>query len=242
MGYLRAPSFLYLCRYNANQVSKAELKAEKEKFTRSLVIPFQFVLLLWVVKYIEWISGSDFYQLGVYPRTFSGLIGILTAPLVHANLNHLIDNSLPLFLLLSAIFYFYREVAMKVFLLSYLFSGFWTWLGARAAYHIGASGLIYSFAAFLFFSGIIRKYPRLIAISLVVVFLYGGLIWGLFPLDPGISFESHIYGSVAGVLLAFYYKGYGPQPEVRDWETEDVEDDQDLPWDDPRYQDDEKQL
>lgn len=200
-----------------------------------MILPFLFVLLLWFVKFVEFISGSDFYTLGIYPLTLHGLIGILTAPLVHANLNHLIDNSVPVFLLLTALFYFYREVAMQVFLLSYLLTGLWTWLGAREAYHIGASGLVYSFAAFLFLSGIIRRYPRLVAISLLVVFLYGGLIWGLFPLDETISFESHIYGFVSGVILAIFYRKFGPQKEIYSWELEDDDESTDVPWNDPKY-------
>ncbi len=207
-----------------------------------MVIPFLFVILLWLVKFTEVLSGSDFYTLGIYPHSLHGLLGILTGPLVHANLNHLIDNSVPVFLLLTAIFYFYREVAMQVFLLSYLLTGLWTWLGAREAYHIGASGLVYSFAAFLFLSGIIRRYPQLVAISLLVVFLYGGLIWGLFPLDETISFESHIYGSVSGVMLAIFYRKFGPQKEIYSWESEDEDDDIGVPWNDPKYKEENENL
>ena len=182
------------------------------------------------MKLIELISEQDFYIYGIYPRELYGLKGIVLAPFLHSGLNHLIDNSLPLFLLMVALFYFYHEIALKVFLLSFFITNGMVWIGARAAYHIGASGLIYSFASFLFFSGILRRYPRLVAISLLVVFLYGGLVWGLFPVDVTISFESHIYGAIVGLVLSFFYRKYGPQREVYSWEIE-YDESTDLPWD-----------
>jgi membrane associated rhomboid family serine protease len=206
-------------------IENSELEVERKKFFRSLIIPTAFLLIIWIVKIAEVGTGADFSSLGIYPLSLRGLPGIILAPLIHANFNHLIDNSIPLYLLMIATWYFYHDVASRVFLFSYLFSGIWLWLGGRSAYHIGASGLIYSFAAFLFVSGIIRNYPRLMAISLLVVFLYGGLVWGLFPLDERVSFESHIFGLVAGVLMAIYYKNTGPQREQYDWGPEDDNED-----------------
>ena len=134
-----------------------------------------------------------------------------------------------MFLLGIAIFYFYREVAWKLYLGAILITGLWVWVFARPSYHIGASGMVYSFASFVFFSGIFRKYYRLIALSLLVVFLYGSMIWGIFPIDYRISWESHLMGGLSGVLLAYFYRKIGPSPKKYDWEDEDEEDeDQDF--------------
>ena len=206
------------------------LNEEKQKFIQSLIFPSLFLLVLWLVKLIEIISEQDFYVFGIYPRELYGLKGILFSPFLHGGMNHLIDNSIPLFLLMVALFYFYHEIAFRVFLLSFFVTNIMVWLGARASFHIGASGLIYSFASFLFFSGIFRRYPRLVAISLLVVFLYGSMIWGLFPLDVTISFESHIYGSVVGLVMSIFYRKQGPQRDKPFWESEEDEY-TDLPWD-----------
>jgi len=222
-------------------VESSTLSEERQKFIQSLIFPSMFLFLLWLVKLIELVSESDFYIYGIYPRELYGIKGIVLAPFIHSGLNHLIDNSLPLFLLMVALFYFYHEIAFNVFLLSFLVTNLMVWLGGRASYHIGASGLIYSFASFLFFSGILRRYPRLVAISLLVVFLYGGLVWGLFPVDTTISFESHIYGAIVGLVLSFFYKKHGPQREVYTWEREDDES-TDLPWDVVLDEDDDSKI
>jgi len=217
------------------------LKEERQKFIRSLIFPSLFLILLWIIKLIELVSEQDFYTYGIYPRELFGLKGILFAPFLHSGMNHLIDNSVPLFLLMIALFYFYHEIAFKVFILSFIITNMMVWVGARASFHIGASGLIYSFASFLFFSGILRRYPRLVAISLLVVFLYGGLVWGLLPYDMAISFESHIYGSIVGLVLALFYRKYGPQREIYSWEIED-EESTDLPWDVVLDEDDDEDI
>nr|MQY79897.1 rhomboid family intramembrane serine protease [Bacteroidota bacterium] len=158
---------------------------------------------------------------GIYPLKLKGLKGIILSPLVHANFRHLLDNSLPLLILGVAIFYFYSKVAYRVFFLTYIMVGIWVWFGGREAYHIGASGLIYGFASFLFFSGILLGEVRLLAISLLVVFLYGSMVWGIFPIKKGISWESHMLGAIAGLILSFYYRNQGPQRIEYDWEEEE---------------------
>ena len=200
---------------------------EKRKFIHSLVFPMFFLFLLWMIKIVETGLNLDFSSFGIYPLKWKGLIGIITAPFIHSNFSHLIANSLPLFLLSVGIFYFYNQIAYKIFFLTWLISGIWVWFGAREAYHIGASGLIYGFAFFLFFSGIIRKDVRLMAISALVVFLYGGMVWGIFPIKAEISWESHLMGGIAGLVLSIYYRKYGPQRKKFDWEDEDDEDEND---------------
>jgi membrane associated rhomboid family serine protease len=195
---------------------------EKQKFFQSLIFPSFFLLLIWLVKIAETILDINLVYLGIFPLKWNGLIGILSAPLIHSDFKHLIDNSLPVFFLSLAIFYFYKPVAFKVFFYTWFITGLAVWIGGRSAYHIGASGLIYGFASFLFFSGIIRKNINLLAISLLVVFLYGGLVWGIFPFDYKISWESHLFGALTGVILAFVFKKYGPPP-LKEMPEEDDE-------------------
>ena len=210
----------------SNEIQK-DNQLEKRRFLISLVFPVLFLLLLWLIKLVESTLDLNFAFWGIYPLSVKGLKGILLSPLVHADFKHLINNSIPLFILGVAIFYFYSKVAFRVFFLTYIMVGIWVWFGGRPAYHIGASGLVYGFASFLFFSGIIRNHISLMAISLLVVFLYGGMIWGIFPIYEKVSWESHMLGSIAGLFLAFYYRHEGPQKPVYFWEEEEEEEDQD---------------
>lgn len=177
----------------------------------SLSFPLFFVGLLWAVKLLEVAFDLQFYTLGIKPLDTRGLVGIATAPLIHGDFGHLTANTFPLLFLSTGIFYFYRPVAFRVFFLTYLMTGIWVWAFARGAqYHIGASGLVYACGSFLFFSGIIRRNKRLAAISLIVVFLYGGMFWGIFPMKEHISWESHLMGFLAGIVTAVYYRKRAP--------------------------------
>ena len=203
---------------------------EKRKIINSIFIPFLLVFLLWVIKITETLLDIDLGFLGVYPLKASGLIGIVTSPLIHSGFSHLIANSIPLLVLGTALFYFYREISVKVFLLLYLVTGLWVWVFAREAYHIGASGVVYGLASFIFMSGIIRKNTSLMALAMIVAFLYGGLVWGVFPEyfpEQNISWESHLMGIVAGTVLAIFYRKEGPQKKVYTWDDEEDEENDD---------------
>ena len=194
----------------------------KKKLLLSMFIPGIFVFLMWLVKIIEVLFETDFSFLGIYPLETKGLPGIILSPLIHENFKHLFDNSLPLFFLATAVFYFYSEVALKVFFWNYLLTGFFVWLTGREAYHIGASGLVYGLASFLFFSGIIRRYFRLTALSLLIVFLYGSMVWGMLPeFYKNVSWESHMLGFVSGIILSVWFRNQGPQRPVYEWMDED---------------------
>lgn len=193
---------------------------EKKRFIYSLVFPAFFLFLIWAVKIFEITMDLSFVEGGVYPRRISGLKGILFSPLIHGDWKHLVDNSLPIFFLSLALFYFYRDIAYQIWFLIYLISGLLLWGIGRQAYHIGASGIIYGLAAFLFISGIIRRVRSLMAISLLVVFLYGSMVWGLLPFDFEVSFEAHITGALSGMLLSVFYRKQGPEPEVTELEEE----------------------
>jgi membrane associated rhomboid family serine protease len=199
---------------------------EKRKFVHSLIFPLLFLVVIWLVKFFEISMEMDFVQGGILPRNPKGLIGIFTSPLIHADWKHLFDNSFPAFLLCLALFYFYRGISYQIFFLIYFIGNILVWIVGREAYHIGASGIIYGLAAFLFLSGVIRKIKNLMAISLIVVFMYGSLVWGLLPYDYKVSWEGHLMGAITGVLLAIFYRDKGPEPYKPSWELEDEEGDE----------------
>ncbi|MFN3640879.1 MAG: rhomboid family intramembrane serine protease, partial [Flavobacterium sp.] len=164
------------------------------RFTPSVIaLPLFFVLVLWLVFWVEVRFAYNFNQYGIYPKTFSGLRGVFLSPFLHGSLQHLYNNSLPLLVLLTAMRYFYRDVSYKVVFFGILLSGLFTWFIGRESYHIGASGLVYVLVSFIFFKGIQTKYYRLVALSLGVVMIYGGMIWYMFPdIEKGISWEGHL--------------------------------------------------
>ena len=189
-----------------------------------MLIPGIIVFLMWLVKICEILFEMDLTSLGIFPLEVRGLAGILFSPFIHSDFRHLFNNTLPLFFLWTALFYFYSEIAVKVSLWTWLLTGLSVWLAGRPSWHIGASGLIYGFASFLFFSGIIRKYFRLVALSLLIVFLYGSMVWGIFPdIYQGVSWESHMLGFISGIILSIVYRKEGPQEPLIEWPDEEEE-------------------
>jgi len=183
-------------------------KSEHLRFRYSVYIVISFIFLLWAVKAFEIAADTSLSNLGVLPRTLRGSLGIFTGPLVHGDVIHLLSNSLPILLLGILLFYFYHKIAVEIFIWIYLVSGFWVWLLARDAYHIGASGIVYGMASFLFFSGIFRKSRQLMTVSAIIIFLYGGMIYGVIPnaVDANVSWESHLLGGIIGLFLAFLFR------------------------------------
>tara|TARA_R110002072_G_scaffold302900_1_gene489600 strand:- start:3756 stop:4430 length:675 start_codon:yes stop_codon:yes gene_type:complete len=173
------------------------------------LIPTIAIVIIWVVYWIEIHFGFNFNKYGIFPRDFKGLRGILLSPLIHSDTSHLFNNSVPLFVLLASLFYFYRKIAIKVLIYGLLLSGLLSWVIGRESYHIGASGVIYLLFSFIFFSGIIRKHYRLIAMSLVTIFLYGSMIWLILPTEDRISWEGHLSGFLIGLFYAFFYRNKG---------------------------------
>lgn len=179
---------------------------------------------MWLVYWADYLFVLDFQKFGVLPQTYKGIKGIFFMPWIHAHedFRHLLNNSIPTFLLLTLLFYSYKEVAFKVFIFSWFLSGTLLWMFAKnnGAYHIGMSGVIYALASFLFVSGVIRKYLPLQALSLFIVFLYGSMIWGIFPTKQHISWEGHLSGMLVGIFLAIVYRKLGPQRPKYQFEIE----------------------
>jgi membrane associated rhomboid family serine protease len=195
---------------------------DQPSLERSALAVGMFVALLWVI----WAAGSlfhlDLYRYGVYPRTLGGLVGILFAPLVHGSWEHLFANTLPVFVLGTALVYGYPRSASIVIPGIYLASGFAVWLFARPSFHVGASGLAHGLMFFVFVAGILRRDRRAIALSLLVFFLYGGMLWTILPQAPQVSFEYHLSGALSGLVLAVALRRLDPPPPEKrySWELE----------------------
>jgi len=188
--------------------------------------PLLFVVLMWAVFFLDRLFNLHLTQLGTSARTLKGLSGIIFSPFLHSDLEHLASNSLPMLVLGMLTFYFYRPIAWPAFIWIYFMSGIWLWVGGRNTpggdmYHIGASGLIYGAAVFLFFSGVFRKHKPLMVISALVLFLYGGMMWGIFPIKQEISWEAHLFGAISGLMVAYNYRKEGPQRKEYEWENEE---------------------
>ncbi|WP_396184140.1 rhomboid family intramembrane serine protease [Flavobacterium sp.] len=197
------------------------MKQKPFLFSTSVIAwPLFFVLAMWIVFWVEVRFKVDFDDYGILPRSWSGLRGILLSPFLHGDIKHLYNNSIPLLFLIALLRYFYREVSLQVLIFGILVSGLGTWIIGRESYHIGASGLIYVLVSFIFFKGVQTKYYRLVALSLVIVMLYGGTIWYIFPeVDNQISWEGHLAGFITGFLFSILYKAEKYKKPIRyEWE------------------------
>lgn len=174
-----------------------------------ILIPLSFIFTIWFVYWIEIYFSLNFTKFGIFPRSFDGLKGVLLSPFIHSDTNHLFNNSIPLGVLLSALIYFYDKVYVNIIFFGGLLSGVLTWFIARDAYHIGASGIVYLLFSFVFFSGIIKKQYQLVAVSLIVIFLYGSMIWYILPIKEGMSWEGHMSGFIIGLFYAVLYRNKG---------------------------------
>ncbi len=199
-------------------------EVEKRKLLLSMLVPFLVISFMWLSLAVEKLFGVSLHRLGIFPGNPSSLTGIFTSLFVHSGARHLFNNTIPLFILGTALFYFYSQVAFRVLFWSTLLTGLAVWLTARLSWHIGASGVVYALASFLFLSGIIRRHIPLMGLSLLVAFVYGEMVWGIFPgFRIDISWESHMLGAAAGIILAVWFRAEGPQKPVPFYEREEEE-------------------
>lgn len=198
-------------------------QGKSNKLVESLKWPALLVLLLWAIHLIQFILPGDFVRLGVYPRETFGLKGIFFSPLIHSNWGHLMSNTPPLLVLSVITMYFYRRVAVRSFFMIYLLTGLAVWIFGKAAFHIGASGVVYGLVSFVFWNGIFRRNVKSIVLALIVVFYYGSMFMGILPGQEGISWESHLLGALAGIFASFWFKDTIEKDEERkpySWEVE----------------------
>ena len=194
---------------------------------KTLFIIQFFFLLIWLVYWVEIRFNLNFTSWGILPKTLSGLRGIVFAPFIHSSLSHLFNNSVPLFVLIWALFYFLKPIAWRVLFYGLIATGILTWLIARPAYHIGASGVIYMLVAFFIAKGLFSKNYRLLALAFAVLFLYGSFIWYLFPIDPSISWEGHLSGFIIGVLFSVIFRNTTLPTKTYAWERPDFQPERD---------------
>ncbi|HSI91269.1 MAG TPA: rhomboid family intramembrane serine protease [Adhaeribacter sp.] len=198
-------------------------REEGDRLKRSFLPGLLFVGLMWLVFVPAYFLDLHLGHLGLYPRRTYGLLGILTSPLLHADWSHLLSNTFPLPLLAAMVFYMFPKASGRLMAWLYLLSGVLAWFMARPAYHIGASGIIYGMASLMFFSGMFRRDRTAVVFSVIIAFLYGGMLYGIFPTEGRVSWESHLAGGIAGFLLAFFYRNTDlppvppapvPEPEI----------------------------
>jgi membrane associated rhomboid family serine protease len=197
-------------------------KQDKKMIISSLLGAGMLVGSMWLLHFLTWMFDFQRGLLGTFPRSWPGLVGIITSPFMHADLEHIALNSGPLFVFYAFILYFYRRASAPATVLIWLLTGLWVWIYSKPGISvIGASGLVYGFGAFLFFSGMFRREVVSITVSLFVVIAYGSMVWGIFPGQPGVSWESHLFGLIAGAVVAWYFRKIGKRPQKRyKWQDE----------------------
>lgn len=197
-------------------------KKARSNFRLAMKLSLVFVGILWAVFIIDSAFGLRLGRFGLRPGSVAGLVGVFTAPLLHAGFQHILSNTLPMFISLTATLYLYPNSAARVIPAVWLGSGLLAWVIGRPSLHIGASGLIYGLLAYVFVGGVLRRDMRSVSVSLMVAFLYGSMIWGVLPTRPNMSWEMHLSGAVVGVLMALVYMKWDRVPVVRyDWEDDD---------------------
>ncbi len=203
------------------QLDEAYERGRKKHWFLGFKVALYLIALIWLVFLLNaMIPFIYLNHYGIYPRHSQGLIGILAAVFLHGGFSHIISNTLPLFLAVTALFGNYPRTAKKVFVYGLLLTGLLVWLFARSANHIGASGLLYCLLSYIFFSGFLRKDITSIGLSLVLAFLYGSLIFGIIPNKDHVSWESHLFGLISGVFLAWIYRRTD-LPIYKSWDEEE---------------------
>jgi len=210
---------------HASDPAFTDSQRARANFRLAVKLTLGFVALIWFIQLLNWALDLGVEDFGVRPRELAGLPGILFAPLMHSGFAHLIANSVPLLIVGTAMLYLYPSAALLVLPAVYLGPGIAVWVFARGGVHVGASGLIYGLVSYIFVAGMIRRDRRAIAASLLVSFLYGASVWGVLPIEPGVSWETHLAAAVIGLALALALRRLDIPPRRRyTWEDEKDDD------------------
>ncbi len=206
-------------------------KIDSNRLEYAIKIPLILLIIIWGVKVFEILTQTSLAQWGVLPRDFEGLRGVFFMPFIHGDVMHAAHNSIPLFVLSAMLIYFYRKTSWFILVVGTLLTGILTWLIANKAYHIGASGVVYMLASYIFFSGVFRRNIKLMAVSLLVSFLYGSMVWSIFPFDfvvqDRVSWEGHLSCAIVGLLMAYRFRKIQIEPQKKySWEEETVEEEE----------------
>ena len=197
------------------------MKSVNQTIWKDLWPAILLLLVMWVVFITNVVIPYDLNVWGIHPKQAKGLWGLLFSPILHGGWAHILSNSVPIFILTYLLYRYYRPIALSTLAVSWVMVGVLVWITGMGGVHIGMSGVIYALASFLFFSGLIRKYKPLVGISFFVAFMYGSLIWGVLPLKEGVSWESHLWGGVIGIVLAIFYRKKGPKEPKYQYEIEE---------------------
>jgi membrane associated rhomboid family serine protease len=194
----------------------------RSSFRLALKIALVFIGILWTIFIFDAVFGLRLGRFGLRPGSIPGLVGIVTAPLLHGSMQHLLSNTIPLLISLTATLYLYPSSSVRVIPMIWLGSGAMAWFIGRPSLHLGVSGLIYGLLAYVFIGGLLRRDMRSVSVSLLVGFLYGSMVWGVLPIRPHMSWEMHLAGAVIGCLLAVLYRNWDRIPLVRyEWEDDE---------------------
>ena len=215
------------CKYPTVNQQETTKEFEKELFFHAILKSVIIVSVLWIAFLINDIFGLQWNEYGLHPRDVKGLSGIFTMPFLHGDASHLFSNSIPLLVLLFSIFYFFYKKAALILMMTWFMAGVLTWVIGTEGVHVGASGILYALAFFLVTISILKQETKLMAYSLIIIFLYGSIVWGFFPQlfpDKHISWEGHLAGAITGIVLAFFYRKEGPVKKVYFEDEQDEED------------------
>ena len=202
---------------------KPNMKKNLSYIINIMFVPILFIFMIWIVEGLEYILDKNFSSFGIIPLDFNRMYGILSYPFIHSDLNHLLNNTYPILILGGIISEVYKKISVKVFFYSYIISGLLLWVfGPSDITIIGASGIVYALGSFILVSGFIRKQPRLMMLSFLVIFLNFFNLWGIIEIQQdNISQTAHLCGVIAGIITSVVLKNEGPQPKIYDYEIEE---------------------
>ncbi len=186
-------------------------------FLRRIAVLIGFVAALWIIQAVNWATGNTLNAaFGLIPRQLSGIDGVAGMPLLHDSFGHLIANTPPLLLLGALLAATVTRALVAVNVVVVGLGGTLVWLLGSSAIHIGASGLVFGWFGFLITRGLVDRSPVTLGASVLVGVLYGSIIWGVLPGQPGVSWEAHLFGAIAGAAAAFLISAHVHAPRMRD--------------------------